>query len=257
MKVNTYLWVTQVGPQLPVGGHQYSTEEGGNKPSCLCRNPKPLGGGRRKKCWEPLSHQPALGYCSLFVLKIHIEVTHLLSRLASLMLMSCISNLATLITSVYARHYVSRILPFRFADCMCRTAATRLISHLARRVPSDAGLPQPPRHPFYVLHRKLHGHHGEFLLAPPHPFPVPTSTSSSARLVFVSVHPHSDYSEPNPKPPESESPTCQLRRNSSTHPQPTRSRQILMQEVISRVVTIRTKLTRRLKSGRRYMQITR
>ena len=34
-KVDTYLWITQVGPQLPVDGHQYSTEEGGNKPSCL------------------------------------------------------------------------------------------------------------------------------------------------------------------------------------------------------------------------------
>jgi hypothetical protein len=32
--VNTYLWITQVGPQLPVDGHQYSTEEGSNIPSC-------------------------------------------------------------------------------------------------------------------------------------------------------------------------------------------------------------------------------
>jgi hypothetical protein len=31
-KVNTYLWITQVGHQLPVDGHQYSREEGGNKP---------------------------------------------------------------------------------------------------------------------------------------------------------------------------------------------------------------------------------
>jgi len=34
-KVNTYLWITQVGLQLPIDGHQYSIEEGGNKPFCL------------------------------------------------------------------------------------------------------------------------------------------------------------------------------------------------------------------------------